>query len=97
MKSKKGRIGYTIKINLDKAYDRLKWEFTKDVFKEIDLPYLVQRVIMKCITTSSTNVLWHGSKMKDFKPLRGIRQGDPISPYLFVLCMEKLTHIIMEE
>ena len=40
------------------------------------------------------NVVWNRSKTKDFVPTFGLRQGDPLSPYMFVLCMGKLTHVI---
>ena len=52
---------------------------------------------MQCVTTPSIAVLWNGSKLENFSPCRGIRQGDPISPYLFVLCIERLSHLINEE
>lgn len=51
---------------------------------------------MECITSVNTNVLWNGSQSDYFRPERGIRQGDPISPYIFVLCMDKLSHLILE-
>ena len=47
-------------------------------------------IIMECITTAMINVLWNGELMKDFVPSRGVGQGDPISLYIFVLCIERL-------
>ena len=74
MRNKRGKIGYmAIKKDLEKANDRLKWDFVEDVLKKLDLPYPIQRVIMYCTTTFSINVLWHRSKIEDFKPSRGIR------------------------
>ena len=49
---------------------------------------------MNCIETPTLSVLWNGMKLGSFKPKRGIRQGDAISPYIFVLCMERLGHLI---
>lgn len=50
------------------------------------------RLIMACTTTVSMNVLWNGEVTDDFAPTRGIRQGDPISPQIFVLCIDRLSH-----
>lgn len=52
------------------------------------------RNIMSCIETSRLGVLWNGEKLDWIKPKRGIRQGDSLSPYIFVICMERLSHII---
>lgn len=43
-----------------------------------------------------TNDNWNGDRANFFNPCRGIHQGDPISPYLFVICIYKLSHMIME-
>ena len=40
------------------------------------------------------NLIWNGGKSESFKPSKGIRQGDPWSPYIFILCMERLSHLI---
>lgn len=50
--------------------------------------------IMQCVSGPTMNLLWNGEKTETFRPSRGLRQGDPISPYLFVLCMERLCHLI---
>ncbi|KAF7845080.1 ribonuclease H [Senna tora] len=49
---------------------------------------------MTCISSPKLNVIWNGERIEDFQPSRGLRQGDPLSPYIFVLCMDILSHII---
>lgn len=46
-------------------------------------------LILHCISTSQMRVLWNGEALEEFHLSRGIRQGDPLSLYLFVLCIEK--------
>ena len=97
MKRKKGGKGLmTIKIDFEKAYDRLKWDFIRDTLVEMNIPLRLLEIIMECVSTVSFQVLWNGEKTEPFKPSRGIRQGDPLSPYLFVLCMERLNQVIEE-
>lgn len=97
MTTKQGKKGYmTIKIDFEKAYDQLKWSFIQNTLFEIKFPQLLISYIMECITTSTMQVLWNGEPTDSFRPDRGIRQGDPLSPYIFVLCMERLNQIIEE-
>jgi hypothetical protein len=91
MRNKKGKKRWmAVKIDLEKAYDRLKWEFVKETLEDIGVPRNIVDLIWSCISTSKMRVLWNGEALEEFSPSRGIRQGDPLSPYLFVLCIERL-------
>ena len=79
-----------VKIDLEKAYDRLEWSFIKMVLEHFGLPENCVKLIMSCASSTTTSILINGSKMDSFQPSRGIRQGDSLSPYLFILCMEFL-------
>ena len=52
---------------------------------------------MSCVTSTSTSILFNGGALESFEPSRGIRQGDPLSPYLFILCMEYLVYLIEQK
>lgn len=84
------------KIDFEKSYDRLRWKFIEDTLHQMHLPLLLIKVIMECVSTTTLRVLWNGEPSESFTPSRGIRQGDPLSPYLFVMCMERLYQAIEE-
>ena len=95
MRRKKGFRGLmAIKLDLDKAYDKLNWNFIRNTLIDMRLPQVMVDVIMRCITSCSMRILWNGEPTKCFHPTRGIRQGDPLSPYIFVACVERLSQII---
>ena len=79
-----------VKIDLEKAYDRLEWSFIKIVLKHFGFPPNIVNLIMSCVSSTSTSILFNGNKLDSFHPSRGIRQGDSIFPYLFLLCMKFL-------
>ncbi|CAA7029675.1 unnamed protein product [Microthlaspi erraticum] len=95
MRRKEGRKGWMLlKLDLEKAYDRIRWDFLEDTLTAVGLPEAWICWILRCVTGPAMNLLWNGEKTEAFTPSRGLRQGDPISPYLFVLCMERLCHLI---
>ena len=92
MKGKRGVM--TIKVDLEKAYDRLSWSFIRDTLIDARLPSDLIRIIMQCIESPTLSVLWNGCASQSFVPSRGIRQGDLLSPYIFVMCLERLSQRI---
>ena len=82
-KKKKGRVGFmAIKLDLEKAYDRLEWSFVHRVLQAFHFPPKLTKIIMSCIATISTSILVDGGALQSFEPSRSIKQGDPLSPYI---------------
>lgn len=86
-----------IKVDLEKAYDRLEWSFVEKTLIDVGLPSKLVHAIMSCISSASFKLLWNGESTDSIVQKRGIRQGDPLSPYIFVLCLERLGHKIQNE
>lgn len=74
-KSKNGIIAF--KIDLEKAYDRVNWDFLELTLKDFNFPESTINLIMWCVKASNLYLLWNGEKLDSFKPSRGLRQGDP--------------------
>ncbi|PNX98123.1 ribonuclease H [Trifolium pratense] len=97
MTKMKGSMGYiAIKVDLSKAYDMLNWDFIWRILLELRQPENIINIIMHSVTSVETNVKWNGARTEHFRPQRRIRQGDPISPYLFVMCIDKLSHLVSQ-
>jgi hypothetical protein len=96
-KSKRKKGDIVFKIDLEKAYGNVSWEFLQFCLQRNGFPLITINLIMFCVSSSSLAILWNGRRLPSFTPTRGLRQGDPLSPYIFVLCMESLSQVIIKE
>jgi hypothetical protein len=81
---------YALKIDMTKAYDRVEWGYLKGVLVKLGFEANWIDSVMRCVTSMRYAVKVNGNLTDPLIPTRGIRQGDPISPYLFLLCTEGL-------
>ncbi|KAL0848127.1 hypothetical protein Bca101_021374 [Brassica carinata] len=83
-----------VKTDISKAYDRVEWSFLRMAMKTLGFSEQWCELIMACVTSAQYQVLINGTPYGEIKPSRGLRQGDPISPYLFVICTEMLVQML---
>lgn len=87
----KKKCAMAVKSDMSKAYDRVEWDFIILVLRKLGFHEVWINLVMQCITTVSYSYLINDSVYGKITPYRGIRQGDPVSPYIFILCGEVLS------
>lgn len=81
----------TMKVDIQKAYNTISWEFMEKALRAFGFPNKFVMWIMECVTAPSYSLKVNGETFGFFKGRRGIRQGDPISPFLYVIGTEYLS------
>jgi hypothetical protein len=96
MRSKRrGKVGYAVvKLDTSKAYDRVEWLFLSDMMSRMGFSQVWIELIMKCVSTVRYKVKVNGSLTEEIIPEQGLRQGDPLSPHLFLSCAEGFSALL---
>lgn len=86
---KKGNTGFfALKADMAKAYDRVEWSFLYGMMRKLGFNEKWIALIRNCISTVHYSICINGKVIGNIRPSRGLRQGDPLSPFLFLICAE---------
>lgn len=91
-KGKKGKM--TVKPDISKENDKVEWSYIEAILKALGFKDQWIQLVMSCITTVSYFVLVNDKPSETFLPSRGLQQGDPLSPHLLLMCVERFNSFI---
>uniref|UniRef100_A0A803PR48 Reverse transcriptase n=1 Tax=Cannabis sativa TaxID=3483 RepID=A0A803PR48_CANSA len=95
---KQGKVGWmAIKLDMAKGFDRVKWSFLRRVMEKFYFPSNFTNLFISCLSTASFSFSINQQLRGSVIPSRGIRQGNPLSPYLFLLCSEGHSSLITQQ
>jgi len=85
-----------LKLDISKAYDRMDWNYLRVVLNKMGFHDRWIHWMCMCVESVDYSVLVNGTQVDPIIPGRGLRQGDPLSPYLFIICAEGLSSLIRD-
>nr|GEV96995.1 putative RNA-directed DNA polymerase, eukaryota, reverse transcriptase zinc-binding domain protein [Tanacetum cinerariifolium] len=87
---------FMLKVDFEKAFDTLDWDFLDLTMKQMGFSTIWRKRIQGCLDSTYASVIINGSPTKEFKIQKGLRQGNPLSPFLFIIAIEAL-HVSIQE
>jgi hypothetical protein len=97
-KNKKGKGGFMfLNMDMEKAFDKMEWIFILSIMEKLGFHPIWISWISLCISSVSFSIILNGSPFGKFSPERGLRQGDPLSPFLFILGTEVISRLLYRE
>jgi len=92
----KKQAGMIMQLDISKAYDKVNWVYLKKMLIAFGFDHIWVRWVMALVTSSNFSILVNGSPSEIFNPSRGLRQGDSLSPFIFIILMEGLGRAIKQ-
>jgi hypothetical protein len=88
---------FALRIDMTKACDRVEWGYLEWVLLKLGFNSHWVETVMRCVMNAKYAVKVNSTTTESFIPTRGIHQGDPINPYLFLLCSEGLSCLLQQK